>query len=350
MATEGVKFHDHGQQVGLLDAAVHDTTPTMPTGFDGIDQLLRRGGLMPGNFAVLGGRTGTRKTTVMLNMAVSLAKADIPVGVLGLDESPWMYVVKLMSAWSGKTQDRIEQVWDDDEGKQLQRDWRNFAHGRLHFFSGQRPTVDQLSGNVEMTNMGTSRPPKVLFIDYMALMARKGYGFTENARIPELTEDLQVWSSEYGIVLVVLHQLSRNDEHGGGNSRNAGHIPVTLAQLKYGGEEQADIVLGTYRPSMNPLALMSYGVAKEVLGDRFDEEVFWEARAIAQKYARSTFLQLLKNRPGTHREERGVELLSEDESLSLVEKQADEPEEDDDGGRDRAEETSRVRRRSHIEG
>lgn len=345
MATEGVVFHDHGKQLKLLDDAIHDPTPTLPTGFDSIDQLLRRGGLLPGNFVVLGGRTGTRKTTVMLNMAVSLAERDIPVGVLGLDETPWMYVVKLMSAAYGLTQDFIEQQWDTDAGKQLQRDWRNFAHGRLHFFSGQRPTVDQLSGNVEMTNMGTSRPPKVLFIDYLALMARKGYGFTENARIPELTEDLQVWSSEYGITLVVLHQLSRNDEHGGGNSRNAGHIPVTLAQLKYGGEEQADLVLGTYRPSMNPLALMSIGAAKEVLGDRFDEDVYFEIRSIAHKYKDSTFLQLLKNRPGTHREERGVELLSEDESLQMKEKEAEEPEEARPDDEVSVEGSSRPRRR-----
>jgi hypothetical protein len=76
---------------------------------------------------------------------------------------------------------------------------------------------------------------------------------------------------------------------------------------------------------MDPLALMPMDMAKMVLGDRFDEEEYYQRRRIAKKYERSTFLQLLKNRTGTEREERGVELVSETDSLRIVEKYAEEP-------------------------
>ncbi len=93
---DGLHLYDSGQQDDLVAGSVHDKRPAIPTGFAGLDSLLRRGGLLPGNLVLLGGRTGTRKTTVVVNMVVSMAQANIPVGPVGLDEQPWQYVVKLM--------------------------------------------------------------------------------------------------------------------------------------------------------------------------------------------------------------------------------------------------------------
>lgn len=325
--SEGLRWYDHQQQVSLVDESVHDSRPSIPTGVGALDALLRRGGLLPGSFTLLGGRTGTRKTTLVMNMLVSMAQANVPVGFVGLDEPPWMYSVKLMSLWGGVSQDWLEEQWDEPAGKQLQRDWKAFSKGKVHVFGGRRPTIEHLAGQLEMTAMGESEAPAILVIDYLALMTRdRKYGWSENDRIPRIAEDLAVWSTETGISVIALHQLSRNDEFGGTNNRNAGHLPVTLAQLKYGGEEPADMVFATYRPSMNPLALMSFPMAQQVLGDRFDEDQYWEVRAIAKKYERSTFVQLLKNRPGVHREEHGIEMLSPDDSLRMTEKEADEPE------------------------
>lgn len=341
---DGLRWHDQHQQVELVSESVHDPRPSLPTGVGSIDSLLRRGGLLPGSFTLLGGRTGTRKTTVALNLLVSMAQADIPVGFVGLDEPPWMYSLKFLSVWSGYSQDWLERNWDDPEAQQLQRDWKLFAKDRVHLFSGRRPDLSDLNGQIEMTSMGTGEAPRIIVVDYLNLMTRgREYGWKETDRIPRIAEDLALWSTETGIAVVALHQLARNDEFGGANNRNAGHLPVTLAQLKYGGEEPADMVLSTYRPSMNPVALMSLPAAKMALGDRFDEEDYWEIRGIAEKYKRSTFLQLLKNRPGTHREERGVELISPNDSLVLREENAHDPyqSEEDEETQDGQPETAR---------
>lgn len=329
---DGLRLYDHQQQEKLVWESVTDVRPSIPTGFAGIDSLLRRGGLLPGNLVLFGGRTGTRKTTVIANMAVSMAQANISVGIVGLDEQPWQYVVKLMSTYSGRSQDWVEERWNDEEGLELRREWKAFAAGKVHVFGGKRPAPVHLDAAMEMAAMGSSTAPSVLFIDYLKLMTRSGqFQYGDNSRIPQLVEELQVWSTDNQVAVVALHQLSRNDEHGGSNSRNAGHIPMTLAQLMYGGEDSADIVLGTYRPSMNPLALMSLADARGVLGDRFDEEDYFVLKANAKKYEDSTFLQLLKNRPGTHRQERGVELLSAyGESLKLKERDTVEEEQADE--------------------
>jgi hypothetical protein len=152
-------------------------------------------------------------------------------------------------------------------------------------------------------------------------MSREGeYRYGDNTRLPLLCENLGIWASDTGTTVVALHQLSRNDEYGNTNNRNSGHVPVTLTQLKFGGEEQADIVLGTFRPAMHPLANMEMSVAKEAMGEGFDEDYYFEVKALAKKYEHSTFLQMLKNRPGTHREERGIELVSVGETMGMEEK------------------------------
>jgi len=331
---DGIRLYDSGQQDILVDKSVHDTRKSVPTGFAGIDSLLRRGGLQPGNLVLLGGRTGTRKTTLVANMVVSMAQANIPVGLIGLDEQPWQYVEKLMSAWSGWPLDRIEEKWDDDEGQRLRQEWKALASDRVHVYGGKRPAPEHLGQALELATIskgGLGAQPKVLFIDYLKLLSRRGsYGFGDNSRIPQLVEELQVWSTENTTAVVALHQLSRNDEHGGVNNRSNGHIPVTLTQLMYGGEDSADIVLGVYRPAMDPMANMALDMAKMVLGDRFDEEDYYARRGNAKRYEHSTFLQLLKNRPGIEREERGVELLSPDRSMKLEERLAPEPEERDE--------------------
>lgn len=327
--TDGLRLYDSGQQDGLVTASVHDIRKSIPTGFAGIDSLLRRGGLLPGNLVLLGGRTGTRKTTVVCNMVVSLAQAGIPVALVGLDEQPWQYVVKLMSAWSGRTQGELERAWDEDDGKSLRKEWRALASGVVHVFGGKRPAPEHLTAALDLAVIGANGAearPAVVFIDYLKLMTRKGqFGYGDNSRIPQLVEELQLWSTENQVAVVALHQLSRNDEHGGQNSRSNGHIPMTLTQLMYGGEDSADVVLGCHRPALNPVAMMAFDIAKQVLGDRFDEDDYWEARAVAKKYEHSTFLQVLKNRPGEETEERGIELLSPDRSMRLEEKLASEP-------------------------
>src|SRR6266545_2717663 len=86
------------EQLKSWEMRATDTRPAVGTGWPGIDSLLHRGGLSPGHLAVIAGRTHTRKTTVALNIVTNLLRADVPVGLVALDEPVASYVGKLASA------------------------------------------------------------------------------------------------------------------------------------------------------------------------------------------------------------------------------------------------------------
>jgi len=68
---------------------------------------------------------------------------------------------------------------------------------------------------------------------------------------------------------------------------------------------------------------MDASTARQVLGERFDEDAFHQSQRRVRDNERSTFVQLLKNRPGTHTETKGIEMLSPNESLRMIEKGAE---------------------------
>ena len=128
-----------------------------------------------------------------------------------------------------------------------------------------------------------------------------------------------MWTRENELVTVALHQAGRTDE--GVSKKYHGDTPMTSEGLLYGGEQQADIILSTYRPALNPLGNMSRTIAEMVLGDTFDEEKWLDAKGRVERYRKSTMLQLLKNRPSTKGEWfEGDELYSPNESQYIEEK------------------------------
>jgi hypothetical protein len=155
----------------------------------------------------------------------------------------------------------------------------------------------------------------VVFVDYISLLTRDKYAGAEVQRVSRLVESLQVWTNENEVVTIALHQVGRMDE--GASQRNHGDGPLSLESLKYGGEEIADIVFGSFRPSLNPLGNMTMDQAMQYMGDKYDEEKWLDAVARVNKYKGSTFLQLLKNRPGTRTHEKGIELKSQGESMKM---------------------------------
>lgn len=308
-----------GLGVDELTAAIADraadTRPRVATGFPSIDLLLHRGGMAPGTFALLGGRTRTRKTSVMLNMMARMAAKGVTVGLISLDESLENYAVKLASVITGQRADWLEENWGTKEGWPYVRQWKEAARD-IGMTRGYRPSVDLLDQWLEECHTVPPRP-QVVFIDYAQLLHRDQFHGQDVNRIPRLMEELQVWTSRNELVTVAVHQVGRDDGHGG---KYHGHTPLSLEGLKYGGEEYADIVLGTYRPALDPLGNMRPDMAELMLGDKFDEEKYDEARGRVQRYERSTYLQLLKNRPGVDVDIEGVELLSPDESMQMKER------------------------------
>lgn len=271
-----------------------------------MDSLLNRGGLAPQTLCVLGGRTHTRKTTVMMNLIANMLSAGVPVGLVGLDESPASYTAKLASAITGVSHERLESEWTTDGAKAARERYQEVASG-FTLSRGHRPDFDHLSAWLSASDVGGVRP-KVVFVDYISLLTRDKYAGAENQRIMRLVEALQVWTNQEEVVTIAIHQVNR--EFGS-------HLPMSLEALKYGGEEIADIVFGTFRPELDPLGNATQDQAEAILGDKFDEEKFEEAKARVARNKGLTYLQLLKNRPGTRLDHKGVVLRSYGDSMKM---------------------------------
>jgi replicative DNA helicase len=314
-------FHDVPgyEQLNALHGRATDRRPVITTGFPGLDSLFHRGGLQAGTLVVLGGRQHTRKTTVMLNWILNLLFEGVPTALISLDEPLAMYVSKLLSAMTRLPSEWLENEWETPKVEEYRAQYKG-ATTNLAMTVGSRPTMQQLTQVLE--NETEHERPRVVFIDYLTLLGRDKYAGQDANRIPRLMEELQVWTSEQAVVTVALHQVGRMDD-GHAGRRYHGSTPLTAESLRYGGEEQADIVLGTFRPALDHLGNHSLAMAKVVYGKDFDEEEWSNAVERVRDTKNSTFIQLLKNRPGVKLAQEGIELVSPDESQFLHERKVD---------------------------
>lgn len=311
----------HEEQLRVWEGRARDERPSLGTGYRLLDEKLFRSGFQPGTFIILGGRTHTRKTGVALNLIRNWLVKGLTVGLVGLDEPTPLYVAKLASVLSNECgspidAETLELQFDDPASVRVRAQYSLLGKG-LVMSKGFRPDIkgglqawyDSASGILP------DGSPQVVVIDYLALLARGKYAGQDNARIPRLAEDLSVFANENECVVVALHQVGRQADAMG--RAHHGDKPVTLEQLKYGGEEMADVVLGTYRPAASYLGNLEYEDAEaEFSADEKWEEKWERERVRVRRYEKSTFLQLLKNRPSQKGLlPRGIELFAPNESM-----------------------------------
>jgi replicative DNA helicase len=322
------KFQGLGpaEQLSEWEAVATDPRPRASTGIEPLDDLLNRRSFGPGELVILGGRMHTRKTGVACNIIVNMLRAGVPVGLVGLDESPASYVAKLASCMSGVPHTVLSENWRTKKMNDIRDEYMELAKN-LSVTKGYRPEFAQLSGWLETADVTAARP-RVVFIDYLALLARAKYQKGNAERIQNLAEDLQVWTNDNEVTTVVLHQVGRQDDTA---KRYHGDSPMTPEQLMYGGEQAADIILSTFRPAMEPIGNMTWRQAK---AEGIEEDAWAEAKEAVEAAADLTMLQLTKNRPGVELLFRGMPLRSIGKSQKMV---AEEPTLTDDGQLDTGE-------------
>jgi replicative DNA helicase len=308
---------DAAEQLAEWEAVATDPRPRAASGFGPLDALLNRGSFGAAEFIILGGRMHTRKTGVMCNIIVNMLHAGVPVGLVGLDESPAMYVSKLASVQSGVPHTVLNEKWTSPQTEKVRERYQNMA-ALLTVSKGYRPTFDQLTAWLDVADV-TGQRPRVVFIDYLSLLARAKYTKGPADRVQQMAEDLQVWTNDNEVTTVALHQVGRQDDS---TKRYHGDSPMTPEQLMYGGEQAADIILSTFRPSLNPVGNMT---ERQAMAEGIDSEEWDEKRRMVDEYRDVTMLQLTKNRPGTKLLYRGIPLRSHGESqrMAAVEEQLD---------------------------
>jgi len=268
-----------------------------------LDGLLRKQSFGPGQLVFLGGRMHTRKTAVALNLCVNMLRAGVPVGFVGLDEAPFMYVAKLASVMTGTSHIVLDEEWALPTGFGSSADYLALTD-KFSLFTQNRPSLDDLAAWLEMEAVRSERP-RVVFIDYLSLLVRGQYDGKDTARIPRLAEDLKMWANRHQLCVIALHQVGRTDDSA--IRRYHGSTPLTPEQLMFGGEQAADIILSTYRPALDPEGNMSL---EEAMSQGMDQAE-WQAKSDrVAAFKHDTMLQLIKNRPGVELNPQGIRLRS----------------------------------------
>lgn len=292
-----------------------DPRPRAGSGWPALDGLLRRQSFGPGTLVFLGGRMHTRKTAVMANLIVNMLKQDVPVGLVGLDEAPFMYVSKLASAMSGLSHVALDDQWSAPGPVlgQVTADYHAMTDGGMFSFTApSRPSLPELADWLEYDAVETGERKRVIFVDYLSLLVRGQYDGKDTTRIPRLCEDLKMWANEKAVVVIALHQVGRQDDNIA--KRYHGSTPITPEQLMYGGEQQADIILATYRPALDPEGNLSQ---EEAISQGIDL-LEWQAKADrVSAFQQDTMLQLIKNRPGVELSQQGIRLRSVGDSQKM---------------------------------
>lgn len=294
------------EQLAAWEAEATDTRPRVASGWPQLDSLLRKQSFGPGTLCFLAGRMHTRKTAVMVNLIANMLVRNVPVGLVGLDEAPFMYVSKIASALTGEPHVELDDAWLADRPR-IDRLSPKYllAAAKLSLTVGHRPSLDGLTEWLQMEEVRLGEPIRVIFVDYLSLLERGTYSGKDATRIPQLCEELQVWTNQHALVTFALHQVGRTDDSVA--KRYHGSTPITPEQLMYGGEQQADIILSTYRPSLDPVGMMS----QEEATSQGINLVDWMAkRDRTLAYSQDTMLQLIKNRPGVSLEPQGIRLRS----------------------------------------
>lgn len=294
------------EQLALWEREATDTRPRVASGWLALDSLLRKQSFGPGTLALLAGRLHTRKTAVMVNLIAHMLQAGVPTGLVGLDEAPFMYVSKIASALTGEPHVHLDEAWVSNPTlmDKVKVEYL-LAATSLSLTLGHRPSLDELTEWLEMESIRLGSPIRVVFIDYLSLLERAKFSGKDTTRIPQLCEELQVWTNRHDLVTIVLHQVGRQDDSV--FRRYHGSTPITPEQLMYGGEQQADIILATYRPALDPEGNLSQ---EEAISQGIDVTDWMAKRDRVLAYRDDTMLQLIKNRPGVSLDPSGIRLRS----------------------------------------
>lgn len=300
------------------DAAVEDLfrftesdVARFPTGYSLDDTC---GCIGPGELGLLWARSGSGKSTWLLNILASSPK--VPTVIFNMEmtarrQIEWLMAMTFDLSTPARRIDEVLARGDttDDAYTEVVSSLRAMKtrYPTLNFVNPSKsPSVPDFAKLVDQVEDDTGVRPQRVFIDHLTLMAnaRDYEGVTRTAGA------LHSWAMSDELAVIAIQQTGRSGGADGG--RNDGHLPVTLSSGVYGGEHDADWIWGMYRPERDPKF-------HKLTGYQLDGPKR-EALAIEQASVRGiTKFQLIKNRPYGETREEGITLRYNPHNRLLIE-------------------------------
>lgn len=211
--------------------------PVVPTGFRDLDYLTG-GGFRPAETILIGGRPGSGKTALALQLMHKAARHNLPVLLFSAEMSLTSMVERGIAEMTGLTMDEIR-------AKHIRQGTFDVLMKVTERMKSMPVGIDDTGGisTDQMLTRGRrfarQHGLSAVFFDYVEL-AGDARDAGEPERISEITKGLQRIAKDLDVPVIGLSQLSRNVEQ-----RNP---PVPrLSDLRYGGEAVADKILMLYR-------------------------------------------------------------------------------------------------------
>jgi replicative DNA helicase len=242
----------------------------LPTGYDRFNEMTS--GFQPGDLIILAARPSMGKTSLMMNIAETIAlpgKDGQPragdrlysVGVFSLEMSKEQIGLRMLSSESGVSNHLIR------SGMLSERNWRELAEASARLAKGKifiddTPGMDPLEMRAKARRLKMEAGLDLVMVDYLQLMAIKGKIESRQQEVSQISRSLKAIAKELHVPLLSLSQLSRRSEQ-----RGAGEHRPQLSDLRESGsiEQDADLVAFIYRDEVYNKETEEKGIAEIII-------------------------------------------------------------------------------------
>src|SRR3989338_9110165 len=208
------------------------------TYFNGLDNKL--GGLQKSDLIVLAARPSVGKTAFAINLALNIAKDNVPVRICSMEMSDQI-VNRLIAAQSGVSLWKLRTGKLGDELQETTRACEELKNLPIFIDDSPSPNILQMRAMArrlqsEHGSLG------LLVVDYLQLMSSRRNYESPVQQVPEISRGIKGLAKELNIPIVAISQLSRAVE------QRDGHRPK-LSDLRDSGsiEQDADLVMFIHR-------------------------------------------------------------------------------------------------------
>jgi hypothetical protein len=195
------------------------------------------------------------KTALALNIAINVAKQNKSVAVFSLEMSKEQLVERLLSGEAYVPSDRLRcGMIEHEQWEALAVKTDELARLPIYLDDTGSTTVSDVKARVRR-----QRGVSFIIIDYLQLMHGDRRSENRVQEVSEMTRSLKIMAKELNIPVLVLSQLSRQNERRGEDFKR----PM-LSDLRDSGsiEQDADIVLFLYREVMYNPSTEEPGIAE----------------------------------------------------------------------------------------
>jgi len=190
-----------------------------------------------GDLAVLAAAPGGGKSLVATNWAW---RSQDPILYLAQD-SPRSILKRFTALALGR---RVSDIGEEDIDYWSGRIAEQGKREELVIATGSH-NLDQLDAKLVALTEWLMQPPTLVFIDNLFDMRSEGNSYMDTGFYADLLPSLKQMAIRHDVGMVLLHHVTRGDEHGLGTER------IRMKDLLFAGEREARHVWGVYRPRGN---------------------------------------------------------------------------------------------------